>query len=149
MIFTDRKTREQRMDTCRNREFFKPDTVSCGTFLPDKMVKQGTVKGDLVKVEGRKKKVRLCGCHMGQKVKFKIASCPVGFWKSEVNLSDKLKLKSILKGFSGKMKGSDLPAFVDAYNNAFGAGKKVKDLRGCGGCFSQMIDESIKSLENE
>jgi len=139
------------MEICRGCEFFKPETVSCGTFLPDKILKEGTAKGDLVKVEGRKKKVRLCGCHMGQKVKFKIASCPAGFWKTEVSLKDKLKLKAVLNEFQkkGKMKSSEVPEFVEAYNQAFGANKKVKQLKGCGSCFGQMMDESIKSIEHE
>ena len=149
MIFTHPKTRAERFSLCQSCDFFKPETQSCGTFLPKKAIEEGSLKGDLVSIPGKKKKVRLCGCHMGQKVKFKMASCPAGKWKSEVSLKDKLKLKSLFKKRPQSMTRQEVKEFVEAYNQAFGAKKQVKQATGCGGCLRQMVDETISSLDNE
>lgn len=145
MIFTTTKNRNERFNICKSCEWFKEHTTSCGTFLPANMIK-GKFKGDLVDV-GKKKKVRLCGCNMAQKTKFKSASCPAGKWKAEVDYKSFLKLQKIVNGIKGNtMKREDAEELVREYNQAFGSNKK---LNSCGSCLKQIVDEVKASQENK
>ena len=145
MIFTHPKTRNERFEICKSCEFFKEETTSCGKFLPEKML-EGSFKGDLVDV-GKKRKVRLCGCNMAQKTKFKAASCPAGKWKAEIDLKSFMMLEKIVNGITGNtMKKEVAQEMVDQYNSAFGANKKMTS---CGTCLKQIVDETKASIKNK
>lgn len=144
MIFTDQATRKKRLDLCEGCEYFNKQTSSCGTFLPKKML-QGEFIGDEVEHKGRK--VRLCGCDMRQKVKFKTARCPINKWHSTVKKADVQRLKDMLDAFEGKRQipMEQAREVVDAYNELFDAKRKVKS---CGGCFRDLVTE-IKEAVNQ
>jgi len=121
MIFIDRKTREERMSICKGCEHYNETTRSCGTLV------LGDDLGELVSVKGKKRKVRLCGCVMPMKTKFKTASCPLKKWVSKVDadaIKDLQKLVEIADKYQ-RFSHEELKQFYKAYNQTFEAGKQL------------------------
>lgn len=140
MIFSPRKEREERMSICRSCEYYKEETRSCGTLI------MGDDLGELVDV-GKKRKVRLCGCIMPLKTKFKIASCPLKKWGSELSKEDLKELKELFGRIEGdRMKTEDATKLVQAYNKTFGANKQVTS---CGACLRDLVKEIKETLKHE
>lgn len=143
MIFTDNKTKNERLAICQGCEFFKSEAFSCGTFLPTKILK-GELKGDEVEYKG--KKYTLCGCNMRQKAKFKTAKCPVGKWKAVVNQRDLNRLKKLIEEVDGKrsIKVEQGKEILQQYNKTFDAGRIFKK---CGSCLNDLIKESKEAIK--
>lgn len=147
MIFLHGKERTERFNTCLACEHYQPTHRSCGTFLPNKIM-GGELQGDLVEVEGRKRKVRLCGCDMGIKTKFKAASCPLGKWGSVVDAKGMRELEAIAKNQTGRrMKMKEVKTFVELYNSVFKASKPM--TFGCGKCINAILDEVKSVIQNK
>lgn len=141
MIFIDRKTREERMSICKGCEHYNEITRSCGTLV------LGDDLGELVSVKGKKRKVRLCGCVMPMKTKFKTASCPLKKWVSKVDadaIKDLQKLVEIADKYQ-RFSHEELKQFYKAYNQTFEAGKQ---LSSCTSCVKQMVQEAREALKN-
>jgi hypothetical protein len=139
MIFSTTKERNKRMEICRSCEHYNPDTRSCGTLILGG-------EGDLVDV-GKKRKVRLCGCVMPLKTKFKIASCPLKKWGTELSKEDVKELKKLFGKIEGdRIKTEHAHALVSAYNKTFGANKEVTT---CGSCLRALIKEIEETLKHE
>jgi hypothetical protein len=141
MIFIDRKTREERMSICKGCEHYNETTRSCGTLV------LGDDLGELVSVKGKKRKVRLCGCVMPMKTKFKTASCPLKKWVSKVDadaIKDLQKLVEIADKYQ-RFSNEELKQFYKAYNQTFEAGKQ---LSSCSSCVKQMVQEAREALKN-
>jgi len=141
MIFIDRKTREERMSICKGCEHYNETTRSCGTLV------LGDDLGELVSVKGKKRKVRLCGCVMPMKTKFKTASCPLKKWVSKVDadaIKDLQKLVEIADKYQ-RFSNEELKQFYKAYNQTFEAGKQ---LSSCTSCVKQMVQEAREALKN-
>ena len=140
MIFIDRKTREERMIICKGCEYYNETTRSCGTLV------LGDDLGELVKVKGKKRKVRLCGCVIPVKTKFKTASCPLKKWTSKVDadaLKDLQKLVKIADQYR-RFSNEELKQFYKAYNQTFGASK---ELSSCSSCVRQMVQEAREAIK--
>lgn len=147
MIFLHGKERTERFNTCLACEHYQPTHRSCGTYLPTKIM-GGELQGDLVEVEGRQRKVRLCGCDMGMKTRFKAASCPIGKWGSAVNAKDMKELERLAANQKGRqMKVGDAKALINLYNKVFNASKPM--TLGCGKCINAILDEVKSSMENK
>ena len=141
MIFIDRKSREQRMSICKGCEHYNETTRSCGTLV------LGDDIGELISVKGKKRKVRLCGCVMPMKTKFKTASCPLKKWVSKVDadaIKDLQKLVEIADKYQ-RFSNEELKQFYKAYNQTFEAGKQ---LSSCTSCVKQMVQEAREALKN-
>ena len=142
MIFIDRKTREERMSICKGCDHYNETTRSCGTLV------LGDDLGELVSVKGKKRKVRLCGCVMPMKTKFKTASCPIGKWKSAVDnkaIADLQKLVEIADKYQ-RFSNEELKLFYQSYNQTFGASKQ---LSSCSSCVRQMVQEAREAIKNK
>ena len=147
MIFVHGKERTERFNACQACEHYQAKHRSCGTYLPTKIM-GGELQGDLVEVEGRQRKVRLCGCDMAMKTKFKAASCPIGKWGSLVNAKDMRELEKIAGENTGRtIKRKDAERLVNLYNKAF-EGKKRMTVS-CGSCIAAILDEVKASIQNK
>jgi hypothetical protein len=95
MIFTDRNTRNQRLEICKACPHYIESTRTCGPLII------GEDQGELVKIDGRKRKLRLCGCIMPVKTRLKTSKCPLGKWGSLVD-AEALKALKIFCTRNGK-----------------------------------------------
>jgi hypothetical protein len=66
----------ERIAKCRSCKFFKKETGSCGTLITGQTVTH------------YRNKIRLCGCVMKWKAKYRFSSCPIGQWEA-YNVSKK------------------------------------------------------------
>ena len=108
----------------------------------------GELQGDLVEVEGRQRKVRLCGCDMGMKTRFKAASCPIGKWGSAVNAKDMKELERLTNNQKGRqIRMKEAKEIVDLYNKVFNASKPM--TYGCGKCINAILDEIKSVIQNK
>jgi len=146
-LFTSEEQKQERLAICRACEFYVEATQSCGTFLGKKLAKlQG---GDLVQLEGRKKKVRLCGCYLPVKANLKMSSCslpkPYKKWDATITKKDIAAIK--------KMLGNESPTkewmqeMFTTYNQTFTRQEPISSLN-CGSCIRRMI-EQLKELVND
>ena len=129
------------MSICKGCEHYNETTRSCGTLV------LGDLLGELVSVKGKKRKVRLCGCVMPMKTKFKTASCPLKKWVSKVDadaIKDLQKLVEIADKYQ-RFSNDELKQFYKAYNQTFEAGKQ---LSSCTSCVKQMVQEAREALKN-
>lgn len=135
MIFTKPSTRVERMKICESCEFFNVKHKTCGT------PRWVNPAGDLVEIEGRKRRVRLCGCDMRIKTKIKAASCPARFWTSVAKEGDYRKLRALVKEVKdkGSVQTAVAEEIVELYNSSFGAKKKLG--MGCSHCLKEIIQE--------
>ena len=129
------------MSICKGCEHYNETTRSCGTLV------LGDDLGELVSVKGKKRKVRLCGCVMPMKTKFKTASCPLKKWVSKVDadaIKDLQKLVEIADKYQ-RFSNEELKQFYKAYNQTFEAGKQ---LSSCTSCVKQMVQEAREAIKN-
>lgn len=68
----------ERQAICHGCKWYKESTDSCGTLILGNRVDKLLEK--LLSVTHYKRKVRLCGCKIVWKVKFKAQQCPAGKW---------------------------------------------------------------------
>lgn len=73
-MFVPPKVRDERLSICRDCKFYKPKTGSCGTLVIGNTVIEENA------VTHYKAKIKLCGCRMKWKTKYKFARCPAGKW---------------------------------------------------------------------
>jgi hypothetical protein len=140
MIFTDRNTRNQRLEICKACPHYIESTRTCGPLII------GEDQGELVKIDGRKRKVRLCGCIMPVKTRLKTSKCPLGKWGSLVDAEALKALKIFVQEMESKgaIKTSNIQPFLDAYNKAFDTNKKYTS---CSTCIKQMYQEAKEALK--
>lgn len=135
-IFVKSSEQVRRMNICRKCPYYKPDTRSCGTLIA----------GDYINV-GKKRRVKLCGCIMPLKSKFKVSSCPLKKWGNEINKSDLDELKKMYgKIEHGRISTDDAKKLVDSYNKTFGANRQFTT---CGSCLKQLAKEIEETLKHE
>ena len=135
-IFIKSSEQKARMDICRSCDHYKEDTRSCGTLIV----------GDYVNV-GKKRRVKLCGCVMPLKTKFKVSSCPLKKWSSDVDKKHLKELKDLYgKIENGRIKTEDAKQLVEAYNKTFGASRQ---LTSCGSCLRELAKEIEETLKHE
>jgi hypothetical protein len=140
------KEYEDRRSACLACEFYNPQTKSCGTFLPVKLLKlQGA---DLVKLEGRQRKVRLCGCFLPAKWKLTFASCPLPAehkrWDRTVTKEQIQEVKRVINSEQGTRKW--VKEMFDTYNATFSHKEKDSSL-GCGKCLQRMKNQMIELID--
>jgi len=130
------------MTICKGCEHYNETTRSCGTLV------LGDDIGELVEVKGKKRKVRLCGCVIPVKTKFKTASCPLKKWRSKVDadaLKDLQKLVKIADQYR-RFSNEELKQFYKAYNQTFEA---AKELSSCSSCVRQMVQEAREAIKRK
>lgn len=78
MLFVDYQTRQNRMAICRACPHFVAKTESCGTLI------LGGDAGESNVVKRGRGKIKLCGCYMPFKSKFKAVGCPLKKWDAQI-----------------------------------------------------------------
>ena len=137
MIFVKDKEKQRRLEICKACKYYKEETKTCGTF---RVLKP---EGDVITY--RKKKVKLCGCIMPLKTKFKGVSCPINKWKGELSKEEVEAIRSLLNEIesTGVITGRQAKDSINLYNKAFGTSKKFTD---CGSCKRSIIEELKNSI---
>jgi len=88
----------ERLEICKKCKWYNHKWGTCGTPLIG-----GTVDPEENFVTYYKEPVKLCGCFMSHKVKYRFTSCPAHKW-SALNWSDAdiLKLNEFIESITGK-----------------------------------------------
>lgn len=83
------KVRKQRLETCLSCKYYKESTGSCGTLIMGNKLtdEQNTELDQENIITWYKRKTRLCGCVVKEKVKWKFERCPVNKW-TRFNLNE-------------------------------------------------------------
>jgi hypothetical protein len=119
---------------CKACKFYKAETGSCGTLIVGQTVTH------------YRNKVKLCGCVMKWKAKYRFSSCPIGKWDS-VNVS-KQDIEHIAE-FIHSIKSKPT---ITAEENAklFRYISKVTGVHqppsGCGSCVKSAITDLLKEV---
>ena len=147
------RVRMARMNECGRCKFYNATHSSCGTPMNLKGLLTGTHGGlvepeeteveeertELNVVKYYKKKVRLCGCYIGEKSKFSFESCPIGKW-GKYRLTD--SETDILEEFigslpkTGKMSSAEVDTVMKWFERVSG-----RPVRRCDDCVRAMVKE--------
>jgi len=94
-MFAPFDVQNDRVNTCRKCKFYKQKSKTCGTPL----------LGNEVKFN--KKNIKLCGCFMDVKTRFRFARCPANKWRDDHKLTEVeyKELKELLSHTIDKVTG--------------------------------------------
>jgi hypothetical protein len=133
----------ERLNTCKKCKFFVESTSSCGTLIAG----AGTeVDPEENSVTYYKEKIKLCGCFMPLKVKFRFTSCPAHKWfaldwkQNEIAALDEF-IKRIHK--ANKIESEDLKLLYYWFSKVTG---KHEQPSGCASCIRDLITEFRRQL---
>jgi len=132
----------ERLNTCKKCKFFKPLTASCGTLLIG-----GTVDPDENSVTYYKEKIKLCGCIMPLKVKFRFTSCPAGRWHALDWSHDEIaKLDEFVTRIhkANKIHDDELQLLYYWYSKITGKNERPS---GCATCIRDLINEFRRQVQ--
>jgi hypothetical protein len=141
------------MNECGKCKFYKPETESCGTLLKLQNLINGTRGGlvepedvdvdpevqDLNLVKFYKKKVRLCGCDMPEKVKWSFESCPIGRWgKYRLTDAETKMLDEFVSSLptTGKLSNQQVEDIIKWFERVSG-----RPMKRCDQCVRAVIKE--------
>jgi len=128
MLLVTPQERNRRLDLCKACKYYKANTQSCGTLLRPRTLRNG---------------VKLCGCFLPAKTKFKFSECPAGFWSATVTSEDQDRIKEAVS-WTGSLSLSQTRELVDIYNRVTGT---TNTYTGCNACLTNMRDELKRFLE--
>lgn len=138
---------EKRRSICMACEFYNKQTKSCGTLLPLNLIKGKG--GDLVELEGRERKVRLCGCYMPAKWKLSFSECSLpgehSKWGKTVSKAQYKEVKDLLNNQVSSSEWNE--KMLEIYNSTFTRTEKDSSLT-CGKCLQRMkkqLEELVKN----
>ncbi len=124
----------ERLDTCKACKFFKPQTGSCGTLI----------LGDTV--THYRNKIKLCGCVMKWKAKYRLSSCPAGKWQP-VNVStDEIKsIEKFIRSIENKasITHDENKQLFEYFNKITGYREKVTT---CAPCVKSVLEDMKKEI---
>jgi hypothetical protein len=87
--------------------------------------------------------VKLCGCFMPAKTKFKFSECPAGFWSATVTEADRVKIREYMDA-SGNLSAEQMRELTDLYSRVTGTSNRYT---GCPSCLKKMRDELARIYE--
>ena len=87
--------------------------------------------------------VKLCGCYMPAKTKFKFSECPAGFWSAQVSEADRAQIRQLI-GASGNLSIDQTRELVDLYSRVTGTTNRYT---GCNACLEKMRAELVRFYE--
>lgn len=128
MLFVTPQERTRRLDICKGCKYYKENTKSCGTLLKPRTLRNG---------------VKLCGCYMPAKTKFKFSECPAGFWSAQVSEGDRAQIRQLI-GASGNLSIEQTRELVDLYSRVTGTTNRYT---GCNACLEKMRAELVRFYE--
>lgn len=128
MLFVTPEERTRRLRTCEGCKYYKANTKSCGTLARPRTLRNG---------------VKLCGCFMPAKTKFKFSECPAGFWNATVTSQDRQRIRHFMDA-SGNLSIEQTRELVDLYSRVTGT---TNNYTGCNSCLAQMRNELVRFYE--
>lgn len=138
--------REQRQAICHGCKWYREKTDSCGTLILGNRVDAEPPKENTV--THYKRKVRLCGCKISWKTKWKAQRCPAGKWlRDGITDEDIEQIKEWLERIPKRSRWT-----TEELKPFYVVASKVKGQNiapsTCVGCFGDLVNE-MKLLINE
>jgi hypothetical protein len=131
----------ERLATCKKCKFYQPTFGTCGTPLIG-----GTVEPEENNVTYYKEKIKLCGCFMDVKTKFRFTSCPANKWFAiDMKPEDIAALDVFIQRVSkaNKIEQEDLHQLYTWYGKIT---KRTERPSGCASCIRDLIKEFRRQL---
>ncbi len=131
----------ERLNTCKKCKFYNTTFGTCGTPIIG-----NEVEPEENSVTYYKEKIKLCGCVMAIKVKFRFTSCPAHKWHAlnwkehEIKELDEFVTR-IHK--ANKIESNDLAQLYAWYSKITGTHQPVS---GCASCIRDLINEFRRQL---
>lgn len=130
---------QERMSVCKACKFFVKSTGSCGTLIVGQSVEPE-------KVPVYRKKIRLCGCVMKWKTKYRLSSCPAGKWQPE-NLShaeiNQLREFIVPLSKQATINDAERGQLFKWFTKLTG---QRQNATTCGACVKSVIDDLMKEI---
>jgi len=126
MLLTTPEERNRRLDICKSCEHYEPMTKSCGTLGVGKTLKRG------------RGKVKLCGCIMPLKTKFKMSGCPLKKWNPVHSQKQLDEWETIINGMRGVATAEQQRWLSDTLMEISGVRRTAGN---CPPCLANMVDE--------
>ena len=145
-MITTKIVQAERQAICHECKWYKESTDSCGTLVFGNRFEDSILR--LLNVTYYKRKIRLCGCKIAWKVKFKAQQCPAGKWlRDGITDEDIEQIKEWLDQLPKRSRWS-----VDELKPFYVVASKVKGVNiepsTCTQCLHDLISE-MKLLVNE
>ena len=131
----------ERLNICKKCKFYQPTFGTCGTPLIG-----GTVEPEENNVTYYKEKIKLCGCLMELKTKFRFTSCPANKWFALDWTAQEIKELDVFIGRiynAAKIVQEDNEELHKWYSKMTG---KKENVSGCADCIRQLITEFRRQL---
>ena len=131
----------ERLATCKKCKFYQATFGTCGTPLIG-----GTVEPEENNVTYYKEKIKLCGCFMDVKTKFRFTSCPANKWFAiDMKPEDIAALDVFIQRVSkaNKIEQEDLHQLYTWYGKIT---KRTERPSGCASCIRDLIKEFRRQL---
>jgi hypothetical protein len=131
----------ERIEICKKCKFYNVQFGTCGTPLIG-----GTVDPEENSVTYYKEKIKLCGCFMSHKVKYRFTSCPASKWhalnwsQTQIERLDKF-IGKISK--ANKIEDEDRQQLYDWYGQITG---RREQASACASCIRDLINEFRRQL---
>ena len=131
----------ERIEICKKCKFYNVQFGTCGTPLIG-----GKVEPEENSVTYYKEKIKLCGCFMSHKVKYRFTSCPASKWhalnwsQNQIEKLDKF-IGQISK--ANKIEDADRQQLYDWYSQITG---RREQASACASCIRDLINEFRRQL---
>jgi hypothetical protein len=130
---------QARLSICHKCTFFKKETGSCGT------LKVFPPFGETVTYYRRK--IKLCGCVVKWKVKYRLSSCPAGKWSSEaLTKAEVAELREFVLPLENraKLEADELRKLFVWFNKVTGERQQITT---CPSCVKSVLTDLIKEVK--
>lgn len=130
----------ERIKTCKACKFFKASTGSCGTLIIGETVQPETVTH-------YRNKIKLCGCVMKWKAKYRFSSCPASKWQPYgVTQDDIDKISEFVLSLQGRqtLTADEGQKLFRYFNQVSGQRQQVTT---CAPCVKSVIDDLTKEVK--
>ena len=130
----------ERISTCKSCKWFKPETGSCGTLIIGESVQPE-------KVSHYRNKIKLCGCVMKWKAKYRFSSCPAGKWLPyNVDKAEIQKISEFVLSLEGKstLTSDENKKLFRYFNKVSGQNQPVST---CPPCVKSVLTDMIKEVK--
>lgn len=133
---------QNRLAQCKECKWYKASTGSCGTLIMGEVV---TDEDNIVR--HYRKPIRLCGCVMKWKAKYRLSSCPAGKWSSEaIDATEIEKLREFVTSIEkrDKLMSDEVRDLARWFSKVSG---QTHPVTTCPPCVRDMITELRKEVE--
>lgn len=131
----------ERLEICKKCKFFNHKFGTCGTPIIG-----NAVKAEENDVRWYKEKIRLCGCIMSNKVRWRFTSCPAHKWSalnwSEYEIAELDKFITRLNK-ANKVEPDDLQKLYGFFSRMTGRNESISN---CPSCVRDLITEFRRQL---